>query len=760
MASVLAPTQPTASSDKVISVSPLLERADYLSTEDQARLVDAFRFADAAHLGQSRQSGEPYISHPIAVAEVCTQWRLDADALIAALLHDTVEDCGVTQTQIAKQFGSNVAMLVEGLTKLDKVSFRNREEAQAENFRKMLLSMADDVRVILIKLADRLHNMRTLASTSVAKRTRVARETLDIYAPIAHRLGLNEIFREFEDLCFDGLYPRRSAVLQKALKAARGNRKEIIGRIRTQICDQLPHFGINAVVSGRTKSLYSVYVKMKEKHLSFAEVLDIYGFRVCVSSIPECYIALGALHALFKPVPGKFKDYIALPKSNGYQSLHTVVVGPLGTPLEFQIRTHQMHQMAEAGVAAHWLYKEHAASVTPLQRKAHEWMQSLLSVQSPDPKDFLDHIKIDLFPDVIYVFTPTGEIRELPKGSTPVDFAYMVHTDVGNRCTGATINNEVKPLDTELRNGDLVRVVTQPTATPHPGWLGFVRTARARSQIRYNLKTSTRERAVAFGRRLLDSALKALGSPGVDDPSLNWSQFFHEIPANDREGLLEAIGLGHLLANVAARRLLPTPGSSDGDTSPRTRRLTPAAERALQLSMEHLTAQHDLGITVNGSEGTAVQYAPCCHPIAGDTSWGYMRGGAGLLIHRASCGYARRQRPKDPNRWADIIWGDPIYRTFETHLNIDVKDAPGALAKVAGAISASEANIIDLTIERRGGGFSTLKVVLEVRGRTHLADVLRRVRLTASVNRAVRLLRHSPKESSRLTAGNGHSIDE
>lgn len=748
MATGLAPSaSPPPVAAGVISVAPLLERADYLSAEDQARLVEAFRFADAAHLGQTRQSGEVYISHPLAVAEVCTQWHLDADALIAALLHDTVEDCGITRVQIAEQFGSTVAMLVEGLTKLEKVSFRDREEAQAENFRKMLLSMADDVRVILIKLADRLHNMRTLSATSAAKRTRVARETLDIYAPIAHRLGLNEIFREFEDLCFEGLYPKRASVLQKALKAARGNRKEILGKLEAQIREQLPHFGLQAEVTSRTKSLYSIYLKMKEKRLSFAEVLDIYGFRVYVPTIPECYVALGALHALFKPVPGKFKDYIALPKSNGYQSLHTVVVGPHGAPLEFQIRTHQMHQMAEAGVAAHWLYKEHAASVTPLQRKAHEWMQSLLSVQSRDPKDFLDHIKIDLFPDVIYVFTPTGEIRELPKGSTPVDFAYMVHTDVGNQCTGAMINNEVKPLDTELRNGDVVRVVTQPTATPHPGWLGFVRTARARSQIRYNLKTSTRERAVAFGRRLLDTALKALGSHGVDDPDLNWSQFFHEIPANNREGLLEAIGLGHLLANVAARRLLPGPAGSESEGQPRARRLSPVAEQALRLSMEHLTAQHDLGITVNGSEGTAVQYAACCHPIAGDNSWGYMRGGAGLLIHRASCGYARRQRPKDPNRWADIIWGDPIYRTFETHLHVDVKDAPGALAKVAGAISASDANIIDLTIERRGGGFSTLKVVLEVRGRDHLADVLRRVRLTASVNRAVRLLRHQVKDA-------------
>ncbi|MGA0825327.1 MAG: RelA/SpoT family protein, partial [Burkholderiaceae bacterium] len=478
---------------QVISVGPLLEKASYLSEPEKSRLVESFRFSDAAHLGQSRQSGDPYISHPLAVAEICCGWQLDVDALMAALLHDTVEDCGIESSDIQQKFGSTVAMLVDGLTKLDQVSFKNREEAQAENFRKMLLSMADDVRVILIKLADRLHNMRTLEATSAAKRRRIAQETLDIYAPIAHRLGLNEIFREFEDLCFESLYPIRSRVLRKALSAARGNRREMVGRLENLVREQLPKFGLQAEISGREKSLFSIYRKMQEKRLSFAEVLDLYGFRIHVNTIPECYLALGAMHALFKPAPGRFKDYIALPKSNGYQSLHTVVLSDLGTPLEFQIRTHDMHHVAEAGVAAHWLYKEHATGVTPLQRKAHEWMQSLLSVQSRDPKEFLDHIKIDLFPDVIYVFTPKGEIRELPKGSTPVDFAYMVHSDVGNRCTGVLINNDVKPLDTELRNGDMVRVITQPSATPHPGWLGFVKTARARAQIRHHLKTSTRE---------------------------------------------------------------------------------------------------------------------------------------------------------------------------------------------------------------------------------------------------------------------------
>ena len=744
---------PSEQSLQVISVGPLLEKASYLSEPEKAKLIESFRFSDAAHLGQSRQSGDPYISHPLAVAAICCGWRLDVDALMAALLHDTVEDCGIASSDIQEKFGSPVSMLVDGLTKLDQLSFKNREEAQAENFRKMLLSMADDVRVILIKLADRLHNMRTLDATSPVKRRRIAQETLDIYAPIAHRLGLNEIFREFEDLCFESLYPIRSRVLRKALNAAKGNRREMIGRLENLVREQVPKFGLQAEISGREKSLFSIYRKMQEKRLSFAEVLDLYGFRIHVNTIPECYLALGAMHALFKPAPGRFKDYIALPKSNGYQSLHTVVLSDLGTPLEFQIRTHDMHHVAEAGVAAHWLYKEQANGVTPLQRKAHEWMQSLLSVQSRDPKEFLDHIKIDLFPDVIYVFTPKGEIRELPKGSTPIDFAYMVHSDVGNRCTGVLINNDVKPLDTELRNGDMVRIITQPSATPHPGWLGFVKTARARAQIRHHLKTSTRERSIAFGRRLLDTALKDIGGQGLDDPRLNWSAFFHEIPANDQEELLESIGLGHLLANVAARRLfglveadqLEEGGSS---LAQRRARLLPGAAQALIVSMEHLTQPQSSGITVNGSEGTAVQYASCCFPIAGDNACGHMRGGAGLLIHRTSCGFSRRQRPKDPLRWANVIWGDPLYRTFQTQLHIEAKDSPGVLAKVAAAISACEANINDLSIEPHGGGFAVLKLLLEVRSRQHLADVLRRIRQTAVVLKASRVLRSDRKNPS------------
>lgn len=725
-----------SSAPAVVSVGQLLESACYLEPADAARLTEAFRFADEAHLGQSRQSGEPYITHPLAVAEVCCSWRLDAEALMAALLHDTVEDCGVSLQEVAERFGPVVSSLVAGLTKLDRIQFQNREEAQAENFRKMFMAMADDVRVILIKLADRLHNMRTMDAVSAPKRARVSRETLELFAPIAHRLGLHEVFREFEDLCFAGLHPSRHQVLQRALLAARGNRKEVVTRLENAVREHLPRFGVEADVTGREKSLYSIYLKMREKRLSFAEVLDIYGFRILVDTPSDCYLALGALHALYRPSPGRFKDYIALPKSNGYQSLHTVVIGPYGTPIEFQIRTHEMHRVAEAGVAAHWLYKEHASNVTPLQQKAHEWMQSLLQSRSGDAGNLIDHVKIDLFPDVIYVFTPNGDIRELPRGSTPVDYAYMVHTDVGNRCIGAWVNNLSKPLDTELRNGDVVRIDTGEEAAPHPGWLSFVKTAKARAEIRHNLKNTTRERSIAFGRRMLEDALSALGVQGLNEPSLQWAQLINEAAAKDEEGILESIGLGHLLANVAARRLMPV------ELSPTRRQLTPFAERALALAIEHLT-QPELGITLNGSEGTAVQYASCCYPIAGDNAWGHMRGGAGLLVHRASCPTARRQRNKDRARWADVIWGDPLFREFETRLDVDVNNSPGALAKVASAISARQANIIDLSIEPRAGGLATLHVAIEVKNRIHLADVLRSVRRSAAVTKATRRTRDS-----------------
>ena len=725
---------------RAVSVSPLIDQARaYLSEEDCERLKAAYRFSDEAHLGQFRQSGEPYVSHPLAVAQLCTQWRLDAQALMAALLHDTVEDTKATTQEISERFGPEVASLVEGLSKLDAIEFKNREEAQAENFRKMLLAMARDVRVILIKIADRLHNMRTLGVVSAEKKRRVAKETVDIYAPIAHRLGLNAVFRELEDLSFAGLYPNRFQVLSKALLAARGNRREIVGRLTQAIETQLPKFGIQATVEGREKTLWSTYKKMIERKLSFAEVLDVYGFRVLVEDIPQCYLALGALHALYKPMPGKFKDYIALPKSNGYQSLHTTVVGPFGTPVEFQIRTAQMHHVSEAGVAAHWMYKEdNKQEMSPLQARAHEWMQSLVQVQSQtrDPSEFLDSVKIDLFPDVIYVFTPKGSIKELPRGATPVDFAYLVHTDIGNHCVAAEINNQKAALDTPLRNGDVISVQTSSNANPHPSWLSFVRTAKARAEIRHRLKTTTRTEAIEFGQKLLDQALRSLGAKGLDDPSLEWHQFLAENSARDKDGLLEDIGLGLTLANVAARRLVPQlPGEGTA--------LSSSAQQALAISQSHFATRAE-AITIDGSEGSTVQYAACCSPIGGDAAIGLMRGGAGLVVHRLLCPTGRRQRAKDPSRWAEVLWAEDLKRLFPAQLVIETKDQRGILARVASAISATDANIAEANSAPKDQTMAIMRLTVEVRERQHLANVLRRIRRIPGVIRASRVAPAGP----------------
>jgi len=720
---------------RVVTISPLIERARaYLSTEDCERLRAAYRFSDEAHLGQFRQSGEPYVSHPLAVAEICTQWRLDVQALMAALLHDTVEDTSATTADIRERFGSEVALLVDGLSKLDAVEFRNREEAQAENFRKMLLAMARDVRVILIKIADRLHNMRTLHGVTPEKRRRIAKETLDIYAPIAHRLGLNAVFRELEDLSFQGLHPLRFATLSKALLAARGNRREVVSRLQNATETQLPKFGIHARIDGREKSLWSTYKKMIEKKLSFAEVLDVYGFRILVKDIPECYLTLGALHALYKPMPGKFKDYIALPKSNGYQSLHTTVVGPYGTPVEFQIRTEDMHHVSEAGVAAHWMYKEDLHSgISPLQAQAHEWMQSLVQVQSRtrDPSEFLDSVKIDLFPDVVYVFTPKGAIRELPRGSTPVDFAYNVHSDVGNHCVSADINHHAAGLDTPLRNGDVIRIQIDPQANPHPSWLTFVRTAKARAEIRHRLKTNTRAEAIGFGQRLLEQALRSLGASGLDDGRLDWPQFLAENSAHDRDSLLEDIGLGLTLANVAARRLMPSAGAVGAD-------LPEHARQALAIAQTHFASATE-AITIDGSEGSTVQYAPCCNPIGGDAATGMMRGGAGLVIHRLNCPQGRRQRSKDPSRWADILWAEELKRLFQSQLIVETQDSRGILARVASAISGADANIVGANTAPKDQTLAIMHLTIEVRERQHMATVLRRLRRVPGVIRAVRV---------------------
>ena len=693
------------------------EWSGYLKPEDVARLETAYHFSKAAHLGQFRASGEPYISHPLAVANILAQLHLDAQALTAALLHDVMEDTAVTKDEIAAQFGKPVAELVDGVSKLDRIEFETHEEAQAENFRKMLLAMARDVRVILIKLADRLHNMRTLDAVPPAKRKRVARETSDIYAPIANRLGLNALYQELDDLAFRHLYPVRYNVLFKARKAARGNRREVVGKVLEAIKKKLEHGKIEAGVQGREKHLYSIYRKMREKKLSFANVLDVFGFRIIVKDVPSCYLALGALHALYKPIPGGFKDYIAIPKANGYQSLHTKLFGPFGSPLEIQIRTQDMHKIAEAGVASHWLYKSTDASLNELQQKTHQWLQSLLEMQSGsgDSVEFLEHVKFDLCPDEVYVFTPKGRILALPRGATPVDFAYAVHTDIGNRCVAVKINEELVPLRTELRNGDRIDIVTASHAKPNPMWLNYVVTGRARAQIRHFLKTVQYEESAHLGERLLNQALSALGSGVGTLSDAQWNKLIKDSGAKSRQDILGDIGLGKRLGVVVARRLLAV-----GD--PHTD--------------EHKSSAP---IIIRGSEGMAVQFAQCCHPIPGDPIIGLINKGQGMLIHTHDCPVIAKTR-SDPDKVFDVEWAPETKKLFDVNIRIVVINQRGVLAKVAAEIAASDSNIDNVAVAPDSGDqYATMHFTLQVSNRLHLAKILRKLRSIPEVVRIARV---------------------
>ena len=694
----------------------------YLKPVDVAKLGEAYRFSEAAHAGQTRQSGEPYISHPLAVTEILAGWHMDSQALMAALLHDVMEDTSVTKDEISDTFGKPVADLVDGLSKLDKIEFQSAEDAQAENFRKMLLAMARDVRVILIKLADRLHNMRTLGAVSLAKRRRVARETREIYAPIANRLGLNNLFQELEELSFAHLYPMRHRVLAKATRSARGNRREVIGKTQEAIKVRLADASIEAAVNGREKHIYSTYKKMLEKHLTFSEVHDIYGFRVIVKEgIPACYLALGALHGLYKPVPGKFKDYIAIPKANGYQSLHTTLIGPFGTPVELQIRTEQMHRIAETGVASHWMYKDEAATLSDLQKKTHQWLQSLLEIQnqSGDSAEFLEHIKVDLFPDEVYVFTPKGRILSLPRGATAVDMAYAVHTDIGNRCVAAKVNSELVPLRTELRNGDRVEIVTASHAKPSPGWLQFVRTGKARSNIRHFLKTMQYDESAALGERLLEQAMRSLdvSLAGIDDQ--NWDRAVRDSGARSRQEVLADIGLGKQLPAVMARRLL------------RFRESPKEEGRA---------GGKPVGsVVIRGTEGMAVQLASCCRPIPGDAIVGSIKKGQGLVVHAADCHQIERSRKNEPDNWIEVDWDAASGKLFQAAIQVTVTNQRGVLAKVASEIADAGSNIDSITMDEDRSLYTTMLFVLEVANRQHLARVMRSLRRLPDVVKLVRM---------------------
>jgi guanosine-3',5'-bis(diphosphate) 3'-pyrophosphohydrolase len=688
--------------------------ARYLNPPDIERIEEAYRFGGKAHEGQYRDSGEPYISHPLAVAGILADWHLDPQALMAALLHDVMEDTKVSKAEISRQFGKPVAELVDGLSKLDKIEFQSQQDAQAENFRKMLLAMARDVRVILIKLADRLHNMRTLGAVPPAKRRRVSRETLDIYAPIANRLGLNSLYQELQELAFSHLYPLRCRVLAKATQSARGNRRQVVSKILKAIKQRLPEAGVKAEVTGREKHLYSIYRKMLEKHLSFSQVLDIYGFRVVVEDTPSCYLALGALHSLYKPVPGKFKDYIAIPKANGYQALHTTLFGPFGTPLEIQIRTRDMHRVAEAGVASHWLYKTSDASLNELQQQTHIWLQSLLDIQSEsgDAAEFLEHIKVDLFPDEVYVFTPKGKIMALPRGATAVDFAYAVHTHIGNRCVATKINHELAPLRTELKNGDRVEIITAPHANPNPAWLNYVRTGKARSHIRHFLKTMHYEESVELGEKLLNQALRALNTDLAEIGEEQWEKLLRDITSKSRPELFADIGLGKRFAAVVARRLLA--------------------------ASEQPPAEGNAGpIVIRGSEGMAVQFAKCCRPIPGDPIIGSIKKGQGIVIHTHDCPTAAKSRT-DPDKWLDVEWAPEPARLFDVGIRVTVINQRGVLAKVAGAIAAAGANIDNLIMDEERGAYTEMRFTLQVADRQHLARIKRGVRRIPDVVRIAR----------------------
>src|SRR5262245_3429348 len=673
------------------------EWSGYLKPEDISQLQSAYHFSEAAHEGQFRKSGEPYISHPLAVANILAQWHLDPQALTAALLHDIMEDTSVTKTEISKNFGKPVAELVDGVSKLDRIEFETHEEAQAENFRKMLLAMARDVRVILIKLADRLHNMRTLQAVEPEQRRRVARETLEIYAPIANRLGLNSIYQELEDLSFSHLFPDRYRVLSKAVRGARGNRREVVGKVMDAIKRKLKASGVEAQVQGREKHLYSIYRKMREKHLTFAKVLDVFGFRIVVNDVSACYLALGALHSLYKPIPGKFKDYVAIHKANGYQSLHTTLFGPFGTPLEIQIRTHEMHKIAGAGVASHWLYKSSESSLSELQRKTHQWLQSLLEMQSEsgDSVEFLEHLKVDLFPDEVYLFTPKGRIMTLPRGATAVDFAYAVHTDIGNRCVAAKINEELMPLRTELKNGDRVEIITAAHAKPNPTWLNYVVTGKARSHIRHFLRTMRFQESVQLGERLLNQALGALKTSLAQIGEAPWEKMLKETAAKSSEEILADIGLGKRLAAVVARQLVTHAGGES----------------------EHADARPSGPVVIRGSEGMAVQFAPCCRPIPGDPIMGLITKGHGMMVHTHDCPVLSKMRV-DPDKVLDIEWAPDTKKAFDVSIKIVAANERGVLAKIAAEIAEAGSNIENVAMDPQDGSrYTAMHFTLEVQNR-------------------------------------------
>jgi GTP diphosphokinase / guanosine-3',5'-bis(diphosphate) 3'-diphosphatase len=690
----------------------------YLEPDQVTEVYQAYLFGAEAHEGQQRLSGEPYITHPIAVARILAEMHMDHKSIVAAILHDVIEDTETAKEQVANRFGEEVAQLVDGVSKLTTIQFESKAEAQAENFRKMMLAMVQDIRVIMIKLADRLHNMRTLGVMRPDKRRRIARETLEIYAPIANRLGMNRVRLELEDLGFSAMYPMRSRILAESLKKARGNRKEIVSKIEDAFKERLRQEELAGNVVGREKHLYSIYKKMREKHLAFSEVMDVYAFRITVDSVDACYRVLGAVHNLYTPMPGKFKDYIAIPKANGYQSLHTVLFSPYGVALEVQIRTEDMHKVAEAGIAAHWLYKTSDDGVgNSAQIRARQWLHDVLEIQKKagNSIEFLENVKVDLFPDEVYVFTPEGDIKVLPRGATAVDFAYAVHTDVGNQCVAVKIDRRLMPLRTELYNGQTVEIITSKGAQPNPAWLDFVHTAKARTHIRNFLKNLHRDEAVMLGARLLNKSLAAHGTSVESLSEQQVARVLEEFGFDSMESMYVEIGLGNRIPMVIARALLQ---GEEWDTEQFQTRAGPLA--------------------IKGTEGAVVTFAKCCRPIPGDPILGFVTSGRGIVIHTEDCKNVAEYRNR-PEKWIDVEWEAGVEGEFPIDIKLLVTNQRGVLAKVAATLSDMEANIENVSIEERDGIHSTLTFTVSVRNRRHLARVMRSLRSMEMVVRIYRL---------------------
>ena len=692
----------------------------YLPKREIDKVWEAYRFSEKAHSGQKRRSGEAYISHPVSVACIAARFHLDSQSIQAALLHDVVEDTESTELEIETKFGKQVSTLVTGLSKLDKVEFQDANEAQAENFRKMLLAMTQDVRVMLIKLSDRLHNMQTIQSLDERKKIRIAQETIDIYAPIANRLGLNNLYQELEDLCFEVLHPVRYKTIQKAIKASRGNRKEVIEKISNEISHKLNSVKTKAEITGREKNPASIHRKMLEDQTGFNQINDIYAFRIIVNDINDCYLTLGTLHSLYNPIPGKFKDYIAIPKANGYQSLHSTLLGPFGVPVEIQIRTKNMHQLAEAGVAAHWLYKTKDAHVTDLQQKTNQWLKRMLDIQndSSNSLEFLEHLKVDLFPDEVYVFSPDGKIFALPKNSSSIDFAYAVHSDVGNKAVSAKINQMLVPLRTRLSTGDHVEIITSTLAKPNPTWLNFVITGKARSQIRNYLRSAESKDLIFLGEKMLNNALNAFHIHPTAIKKKHWNKLILDYHVESKHEILMDIALGKKVNVMVAHQLT---NLMDGVTSNKKQ-----------------TKMLDV-ITIKGSDDMAIQLASCCHPIPGDPILGYINKEKGLVIHTHDCKIVN-ELSLDHDRWVDVEWEPESEKLFNVRLSVLVVNERGMLGKIASVIADTESNIDNVSLQDMDGSpFATLNFLVQVRHRQHLAELIRNLRKITKVSKITRV---------------------